>query len=88
MVGIGKGAEQGILIKDAESLERARRVDTVVLDKTGTVTEGCPQVTTLLWRHEEERHAIAFYTLEKRSEVPSIRWPRLLSATVKIIFPS
>lgn len=70
MVGIGKGAEQGILIKDAESLERARRVDTVVLDKTGTVTEGCPQVTTLRWRHEEERHAIAFYTLEKRSEHP------------------
>ena len=70
MVGIGKGAERGILIKDAESLERARRVDTVVLDKTGTVTEGCPQVTTLLWRHEEERHAIAFYTLEKRSEHP------------------
>ena len=70
MVGIGKGAEQGILIKDAESLERARRVDTVVLDKTGTVTEGFPQVTTLLWRHEEERHAIAFYTLEKRSEHP------------------
>ena len=70
MVGIGKGAERGILIKDAESLERARRVDTVVLDKTGTVTEGCPQVTTLLWRHEEKRHAIAFYTLEKRSEHP------------------
>lgn len=70
MVGIGKGAERGILIKDAESLERARRVDTVVLDKTGTVTEGCPQVTTLLWRHEEERHAIAFYTLEKHSEHP------------------
>ena len=70
MVGIGKGAEQGILIKDAESLERARRVDTVVLDKTGTVTEGCPQVTTLLWRHEEERHAIAFHALEKRSEHP------------------
>lgn len=70
MVGIGKGAERGILIKDAESLERARRVDTVVLDKTGTVTEGRPQVTTLLWRHEEKRHAIAFYTLEKRSEHP------------------
>lgn len=70
MVGIGKGAEQGILIKDAESLERARRVDTVVLDKTGTVTEGCPQVTILRWRHEDERHAAAFYTLEKRSEHP------------------
>ena len=70
MVGIGKGAEQGILIKDAESLERARRVDTVVLDKTGTVTEGCPQVTILRWRHEDERHAAAFHALEKRSEHP------------------
>ena len=70
MVGIGKGAEQGILIKDAESLERARRVDTVVLDKTGTVTEGRPQVTTLLWKHEDDRHAAAFHALEKRSEHP------------------
>ena len=43
MVGIGKGAEQGILIKDAESLEVARNIDTVVLDKTGTITEGRPQ---------------------------------------------
>ena len=70
MVGIGKGAERGILIKDAESLERARRVDTVVLDKTGTVTEGRPQVTTLLWKHEDNRHAAAFHALEKRSEHP------------------
>lgn len=70
MVGIGKGAERGILIKDAESLERARRVDTVVLDKTGTVTEGRPQVTTLLWKHEDDRHAAAFHALEKRSEHP------------------
>ena len=70
MVGIGKGAERGILIKDAESLERARRVDTVVLDKTGTVTEGRPQVTTLLWKHEDSRHAVAFHALEKRSEHP------------------
>ncbi|HIZ91036.1 MAG TPA: heavy metal translocating P-type ATPase [Candidatus Bacteroides merdavium] len=70
MVGIGKGAERGILIKDAESLERARRVNTVVLDKTGTVTEGRPQVTTLLWKHEDDRHAAAFHALEKRSEHP------------------
>ena len=70
MVSIGKGAERGILIKDAESLERARRVDTIVLDKTGTVTEGRPQVTTLLWKHEDSRHAVAFHALEKRSEHP------------------
>lgn len=44
MVGIGKGAERGILIKDAESLEIAKKIDTVVLDKTGTVTEGKPVV--------------------------------------------
>ena len=49
MVGIGKGAENGILIKDAESIETARKIDTVVLDKTGTVTEGRPEVTHLIW---------------------------------------
>lgn len=49
MVGIGKGAENGILIKDAESIETARKIDTVVLDKTGTVTEGHPEVTHLIW---------------------------------------
>ena len=48
MVGIGKGAENGILIKDAESIETARKIDTVVLDKTGTVTEGRPEVTHLI----------------------------------------
>ena len=42
MVGIGKGAENGILIKDAESLEVACKIDSVVLDKTGTVSEGKP----------------------------------------------
>jgi len=47
MVGTGKGAEQGILFKSAESLEVTRQVDTVVLDKTGTVTEGRPVVTGL-----------------------------------------
>ena len=70
MVGIGKGAERGILIKDAESLERARRVNAVVLDKTGTVTEGHPQVTSLRWKNEDEHLAAAFYELEKHSEHP------------------
>ena len=48
MVGTGKGAENGILIKSAEALETAHLVDTVILDKTGTVTEGKPQVTDVI----------------------------------------
>jgi len=48
MVGTGKGAERGILIKSGESLERAGTLDTVVLDKTGTITEGQPQVTDVV----------------------------------------
>jgi Cu+-exporting ATPase len=47
MVGTGKGAEHGILIKSAESLEMAHKIDTVVLDKTGTLTEGKPRVTNI-----------------------------------------
>ena len=49
MVGIGKGAENGILIKDAESIETARKITAVVLDKTGTVTEGRPSVSDIVW---------------------------------------
>jgi P-type Cu+ transporter len=48
MVGTGKGAEHGILIKDSESLERAGRLDIVVLDKTGTITRGQPAVTDIV----------------------------------------
>ncbi|MGI4749711.1 MAG: heavy metal translocating P-type ATPase [Janthinobacterium lividum] len=49
MVGVGKGAEKGILIRDAETLERADQVNVVVLDKTGTITEGKPKLTALNW---------------------------------------
>ena len=49
MVGIGKGAQQGILIKDAQALETAYKIDTLILDKTGTITEGKPKVTDLIW---------------------------------------
>ncbi|MDR1437383.1 MAG: heavy metal translocating P-type ATPase [Candidatus Symbiothrix sp.] len=49
MVGMGKGAEQGILIKDMDSLETLRKINTVILDKTGTITKGIPAVTGLKW---------------------------------------
>ncbi|MCB0530701.1 MAG: copper-translocating P-type ATPase [Saprospiraceae bacterium] len=49
MVGVGKGAQKGILIKDAESLEMAKRIQAVVLDKTGTITAGKPAVETWKW---------------------------------------
>jgi Cu+-exporting ATPase len=48
MVGVGRGAQAGVLIKNAESLERMEKVDTLVVDKTGTLTEGKPRVTKLL----------------------------------------
>jgi P-type Cu+ transporter len=48
MVGTGKGAEMGILIKKSESLERAGQITTVVLDKTGTITRGQPAVTQVI----------------------------------------
>lgn len=70
MVGIGKGAELGILIKDADSLEIARKVDTVVLDKTGTITEGKPVVTDWLWDNETEEAKRILCGLEKHSEHP------------------
>ena len=70
MVGIGKGAENGILIKNAESLEVARKVNTVVLDKTGTLTEGHPQVTDAAWLENEAKSKNILYSLEKMSEHP------------------
>ena len=70
MVGIGKGAENGILIKNAESLEVARKIDTVVLDKTGTLTEGHPQVTDEAWLTDEDKHKNILLSLEKMSDHP------------------
>lgn len=70
MVGIGKGAEQGILIRDAESLELARKVDAVVLDKTGTITEGKPVVTDIHWLHGDDSSKGILAALERQSEHP------------------
>ena len=47
MVGVGRGAQAGVLIKNAEALERLEKVDTLVVDKTGTLTEGKPKVVAL-----------------------------------------
>lgn len=73
MVGVGKGAENNILIKDAESLELAHRVNAVVLDKTGTVTEGKPTVTDVRWMtagREAGKLGKVLFAMEKRSEHP------------------
>jgi Cu2+-exporting ATPase len=71
MVGVGKGAENNILIKDAESLEKAHKIDVIILDKTGTITEGKPTVTDTVWSESatEEQRAILF-SMESKSEHP------------------
>ena len=70
MVGIGKGAENGILIKDAESLETARKVNAIVLDKTGTLTEGHPTVTDISDPLLQSPLGDVLFTLESASEHP------------------
>ena len=75
MVGIGKGAEHQILIKDAQSLELAHKVNTVVLDKTGTLTQGQPALTDEKWfldGLEKEKSSIAaiIWAIEHQSEHP------------------
>ena len=70
MVGVGKGAENGILIKDAESLELGRKVNAVVLDKTGTITEGKPKVTGIEWLNKDSSLQAVLYSIEKQSEHP------------------
>lgn len=70
MVGVGKGAEKGILIKDAESLELAKKVNAVILDKTGTITVGRPIVTNDFWADENAELKQILYSIEKQSEHP------------------
>jgi Cu2+-exporting ATPase len=70
MVGVGKAAENGILIKDAESLELAKKVTAVVLDKTGTITEGKAVVTDVYWHNDNSNTASVLYSIEKKSEHP------------------
>ena len=70
MVGVGKGAEKGILIKDAESLELAQKINAVILDKTGTITEGKPEVTDVYWADDNPTLKQILYSIEERSEHP------------------
>jgi Cu+-exporting ATPase len=72
MVGVGRGAQAGVLIKNAEALERMERIDTLVIDKTGTLTEGKPRVTAVRlatgFAHEEVLRLAA--SLERNSQHP------------------
>jgi Cu2+-exporting ATPase len=73
MVGIGKGAESGILIKNAESLELAHKLDAIVVDKTGTITQGKPEVTDIIWDISPEGRQEAsnvIFAMESQSEHP------------------
>ena len=71
MVGIGKGAEHGILIKDADGLELAHKIDALVLDKTGTITRGKPTVTDWIWQTAElSLLKQVVLSLESQSEHP------------------
>ena len=73
IVGVGKGAEYGILIKNAEALEKLSRVDTVVFDKTGTITKGHPEVTDIIVLNKDfnENQILQFVSsVEKLSEHP------------------
>jgi Cu2+-exporting ATPase len=72
MVGVGKGAENGILIKDAESLELAHKLNAIILDKTGTITEGHPGVSDIAWSSDGNPQELAsvLMSIEQRSEHP------------------
>ena len=75
MVASGRGAQQGLLFKDAGAIEAMREVDTLVLDKTGTLTEGKPSLTTLLTLDQHERAQLLGLaaSLEQASEHPLAR---------------
>jgi Cu+-exporting ATPase len=75
MVGTGKGAENGVLVRDGAALETAHKLDTIVLDKTGTITEGKPRLTDIViadegWNHTEDEFLRLVAAAERGSEHP------------------
>ncbi|MEK7621625.1 MAG: heavy metal translocating P-type ATPase [Patescibacteria group bacterium] len=76
IVGVGKGAKEGILIKDAATLEKLHQVDTVIVDKTGTITKGFPtlvdiqNLSSASWRIKDDEIVSILASLEKKSEHP------------------
>ncbi len=72
MVGVGRGAQSGVLIRDAEALERMEKVDTIVIDKTGTLTEGKPAVTSIITVEGQDENELLRLTasVEQASEHP------------------
>lgn len=72
MVGVGKGAEHNILIKDAESLEQAHKINAVILDKTGTITEGKPEVSDIIFAYGVQVNYLksVLLAIESQSEHP------------------
>ena len=70
IVGTGKGAKQGILLKDVQAIENARNIQVIVFDKTGTLTRGKPEVVNAKFFQTESTSKAFAYTLEKNSEHP------------------
>ncbi|HMS68398.1 MAG TPA: HAD-IC family P-type ATPase, partial [Saprospiraceae bacterium] len=74
MVGIGRGAQNGILVKSADSLEILQKLDTIILDKTGTITEGKPSVSSIIWEEgassTSEELEVVLKSLEQASSHP------------------
>ena len=72
MVGVGRGAQNGILIKDAESLEQAKNINAIVLDKTGTITKGHPEVVDIKWKNNLNVGLLSsiLLSIEAQSEHP------------------
>ena len=81
MVGTGLGAKRGVLFKNATALETAARIDTVVMDKTGTLTKGEPEVTDVIVDGMRRRAGTAARWPPRWNANPSTRWPGPSSGT-------